>query len=364
VTTRPVPVIEELDGDFKDGGTLKEQTHTRTFLNGGLLDFAAKHQSNVLRSQRQPNSLDTAAQTQSKGLRRLQSSTNSNLREIYTKGNKVDESDLLVKALRMGKKVWSLDKLVNKILANLIESKLKPSPAETNLSNLLREEKVYGTRERDPNVPRIDFIYFKGPYILVRDLNELHRPIMVREYNRPANGRNVDGEWPQFRATSVGRCPFVKESKSRPIIPKPEPSKRNVFPKDSIETLAVPNKGDVNASGIVQSQTTSAILSQPFKSAGASQILVATSKQVNDLKRKMFAGKVEKKKPQPRKREESRKVKIESKPGYCENCREHYDCLDDHAQSKTHRQFATNNDNFIELDELLAKLERPLQHIE
>src|SRR5690606_10844037 len=54
-----------------------------------------------------------------------------------------------------------------------------------------------------------DMVYFKGPFLLVRDLTETHRPIMVREY--PKVQSKEDGEWPQFRSVGSGKCPFVED---------------------------------------------------------------------------------------------------------------------------------------------------------
>ncbi|KAK6350437.1 hypothetical protein TWF718_003629 [Orbilia javanica] len=45
--------------------------------------------------------------------------------------------------------------------------------------------------------------------------------------------------------------------------------------------------------------------------------------------------------------------------GYCENCRDKYDDFEKHVVSKRHLRFASNDDNFLELDALLATLKRP-----
>ncbi|KAJ8106665.1 hypothetical protein ONZ43_g6986 [Nemania bipapillata] len=48
----------------------------------------------------------------------------------------------------------------------------------------------------------------------------------------------------------------------------------------------------------------------------------------------------------------------ELKPGYCENCAEKYPDFDEHIESENHRKFADNEDNWVELDDLLAQLGR------
>lgn len=80
-------------------------------------------------------------------------------------------------------------------------------------------------------------------------------------------------------------------------------------------------------------------------------------------------------KPAPRRR---KPVERDPKPGYCENCRDKFEDFDEvrlnrqqtflspannpppqHIQSRKHRKFATTQDNWKELDELLGKLKRP-----
>ncbi|KAI9673038.1 MAG: hypothetical protein M1817_003202 [Caeruleum heppii] len=51
----------------------------------------------------------------------------------------------------------------------------------------------------------------------------------------------------------------------------------------------------------------------------------------------------------------------EPTPGYCENCREKFEDFDEHTLSRKHRKFAINNANWSELDDLLVQLDRPLR---
>ncbi|KAF1845128.1 uncharacterized protein K460DRAFT_405402 [Cucurbitaria berberidis CBS 394.84] len=48
----------------------------------------------------------------------------------------------------------------------------------------------------------------------------------------------------------------------------------------------------------------------------------------------------------------------ELKPGYCENCREKFNDFDEHVVSRKHRKFAATTENWAELDQLLAQLDR------
>ncbi|KAJ9151216.1 Hsk1-interacting molecule 1 [Pleurostoma richardsiae] len=137
-------------------------------------------------------------------------------------------SDVLVRAREMGKKIWSLDKL-QRMLDMLLEPdpyksasysygsrtsghgavSTSRAPDGTSLLQLLNKERVNGPSDRDPTVATKELNYFKGPYVYVYDIEEKQKPIMVREYARVADKK--DGDWPQFRASANGRCPFIED---------------------------------------------------------------------------------------------------------------------------------------------------------
>ncbi|KAG6010909.1 hypothetical protein E4U21_002579 [Claviceps maximensis] len=138
----------------------------------------------------------------------------------------VRHNDVLHKARDMGKKIWSLDKFQN-MLSVLLESEtqsasysmratslrnhygITKSAQEPNLLQMLHNERINGPSDRDPTAVSRELVYFKGPYIYVWDMDEKHKPMMVREY--PKVVHKQDGEWPQFRSVGNGRCPFVEE---------------------------------------------------------------------------------------------------------------------------------------------------------
>lgn len=78
-----------------------------------------------------------------------------------------------------------------------------------DLSQLLRNERINGPSDRDPTVAFKEMVMFKGPFIYIHDIDEKQKPIMVREYAKVSH--KEDGDWPQFRSVSNGRCPFVEE---------------------------------------------------------------------------------------------------------------------------------------------------------
>ena len=160
--------------------------------------------------------------------RKLLYDTNSSRRimqaqEDAIKRPKARSTDILVRARDMGKKLWSLDKL-----QKILDMVLEPDPyksavlghgrgqsqggragEQSNLLQLLQNERVHGPSDRDPTVVTKEIHYFKGPYIYVYDIEEKLKPIMAREYPKVADKKN--GEWPQFRVASQGRCPFVED---------------------------------------------------------------------------------------------------------------------------------------------------------
>lgn len=115
-------------------------------------------------------------------------------------------------------KIWAAEKF-QRILASLSEERSAQDAtargqnatarAQHDLVQVLKNEKIAAVAERaDSGVPR-DFISFRGPFLYVHDMDEKVKPIMVREY--PKVPRRQDGEWPQFRSASVGKCPFVED---------------------------------------------------------------------------------------------------------------------------------------------------------
>ena len=84
---------------------------------------------------------------------------------------------------------------------------------EADLSHMLRHERLNGPSDRDATVAPVELVPFKGPHIYIRDIDEKTKPIMVREY--PKVSSRDEGEWPQFRCTSQGKCPFIEEPISR-----------------------------------------------------------------------------------------------------------------------------------------------------
>ena len=168
----------------------------------------------------------------------------------------------------MGMKVWQLEKLQRILntmfdLSNESQSQAGHGPRtrvantaakgdrEADLSRMLRNERLNGPSDRDATVALDELIPFKGPYIYIRDMDEKTKPIMVREYSRPPRG--IAGVWPQFRAVSNGKCPFVDEhTPTQEEIRQVEGREKEEHAREKAEALTAPRtraatRGDVEA---------------------------------------------------------------------------------------------------------------------
>ncbi|KAF8453320.1 Dfp1/Him1, central region-domain-containing protein [Terfezia claveryi] len=132
-------------------------------------------------------------------------------------------SQILLKARGLGIKIWALEKL-QRMLNAMADGEPQQqvqhrgdhdvgnkavTAQDDHLSRLLRNERIHGPSDRDPDALSKDMVYFTGPFIMVKDQKATHKPIMVREYEKVA--KREDGLWPQFRSTASGKCPFIDD---------------------------------------------------------------------------------------------------------------------------------------------------------
>ena len=379
-------------------------------------------------------------------------------------------------------KIWAVDKLQRMVdtmfnketgedassypTRQAVAAQQKGRPAD--LQRLLQNEKM----DRDHVMASQDMIPLRGYYVYVHDMDELTRPVMIREYQKVEKEK---GKWPQFRASGNGKCPFVEdphfgrrqqeEQEARRIVRQAAPAPRtraastieannalmennNLARRPSAPAVAVKQEeedakpldppkglplkrcntadgappmfgsaqasiramprfiaGEPVASGLHQSNITSAIRSQMISSTAAAP-RAGNSKEVNQLKRKVLEKNsvpsantnsghssvmndvrtaLNQEHSQPmraakRKAQESlghtheddeerqarkaaalrrrKTAEKELKPGYCENCREKFNDFDEHVVSRKHRKFAATAENWAELDQLLSQLDR------
>lgn len=161
----------------------------------------------------------------------------ANFREMEPK-KAVGTVDILQRARDMGIKIWTMEKL-ERISKTMLDNRADepslrgpggrgvalnaPLPTKVNqepdLSHLLRKEQLNGPSDAANGTSGI--VQFKGPHIYVRCMDEKTKPILVKEF--PKVAKREDGEWPQFRGNSVGKCPFiVDQSTQRQELERPK----------------------------------------------------------------------------------------------------------------------------------------------
>ena len=441
VTSRPLPTDQDRStdttGPSSTAPSVQDTTQPHT-INPSLLNKAADNAGGASKAKftfEAPSSRRTA----------------TTLPEAETRKQAPAQVNVLQKAKDLGIKIWTVEKLQRILMVILNDSQpmhghntrsntanavAQPRAVKQNdLSQMIKNEQLHERGDREFGLGNTDLIPLKGLYIYIRDMNEKTKPIMMREY--PKVQKREEGEWPQFRSASVGKCPFVEEDpqskklaererlmeKEREKVAKAkaqEKAARRRLParthleemrpptvnaralKENHQLLppplaqsstigkAVPGpafqrpgfiRGEPMASGMQQSNITSAIRSQMISStAPAPGAKAGTSREIHDLQRKVFernngpvglipsqrmtdiAGtaarmtatntraakqKAQEKlgyRPEPVPEEDEdepeqavketkrssvqRTERKEPKPGYCENCREKFDDFD------------------------------------
>lgn len=283
---------------------------------------------------------------------------------------------------------------------------------KNNLYTLLKEEKIYGSTDRDPNAKRDDLHYFSKFYLYVYDLTQMVRPIAVREWgsNYPTMRLTLDGKCPfiidpsdqnlerkrakrlkKFEATQVHRQALklatfkmingismsiqgftgtststdkIDEDVEKEHGPEAEAtvsqiSEEHIFRQPLIrnsscmqskatEVMASGFNGASNAMAFSMDSNLNSAAAMAGGNGLGPVLSQVPSKKLNNLKRRILM----KKKSVP---SCERKDKVQT-PGYCENCRVKYDNFDDHIASNRHRNFACDDRNFRDIDDLIAIL--------
>ena len=211
ITTRSIPTgsdsAQNLAG--RAGHGLQQENIQPRTINPSLLERSTEGLSQVPRSK---FNFDLAS------FRRENASV-SDLNQRRPTTNRVD---ILEKAKELDIKIWQLEKLC-RVLKTIFDKpqsiegqnarnnavvQLKPTK-QVDLSQMIRDEQSHERGEREINTTVTEMVRLSGPYLYVRDMNEKTKPILVREYKRVE--RKEDGDWPQFRTASSGKCPFVEE---------------------------------------------------------------------------------------------------------------------------------------------------------
>lgn len=415
-------------------------------------------------------------------------------RRPFVSSKQYPSNDIFHDATSQRIKVWNYDK-VFRFLKNLEPTKstaangsLATAPTallaaaslttgdqhhHTELYNLLKEEKIFGNNDRDPNARRDDLHYLEKNYLYSYDLSQTIRPIAVREWHEnafPVLNLTLDGKCPfiadstsiseqnlerrklrrlqKFEATK-GYRDLLKEATNRIIgsatkfrgesfsgtststdrtedeqeyeveqqVNENDHEKQDTERDDDQEEAGEGNEDQIaedienidplatkyhfkapparlfrqssvmqtndsnskyyevaasgfnGASNAAQCSMDSTLNSNTISKAQNNEnVLVGNglgpsvsqvpSKNINNLKRRIFMKKQKEGKKNSHKdhHHSSNAKEKELKPGYCENCRVKYDHFEDHIFTNRHRNFACDDENFKDIDELISTL--------
>jgi regulatory subunit for Cdc7p protein kinase len=154
----------------------------------------------------------------------MPSSLQDEVREGGSRAAARGPCDTLLKAREYNMKIWALEKF-QRMMGAMFEvtpdqttayrsreagHHAQPTPANVDLTHVLRNERLHGPTDRDPSAAPTDLVYFKGYFIYVHDMMCINRAIMVREFQKVS--KREQGAWPQFRSVSGGKCPFIEEA--------------------------------------------------------------------------------------------------------------------------------------------------------
>ncbi|CAH7672854.1 hypothetical protein PPACK8108_LOCUS7703 [Phakopsora pachyrhizi] len=117
-------------------------------------------------------------------------------------------------------KIWMTEELIN-VLCNLEDYwvLVKHLPAKPSLPSLLLKEAQQGhTREQDPVATRPDFYYFphKAAFIMVEDVIQEFKPIIVKEYARPKTREAT--AWPVMWLGTEGKSAFSNYTSKQSLL--------------------------------------------------------------------------------------------------------------------------------------------------
>ncbi|KAG5368096.1 DDK kinase regulatory subunit DBF4 [Yarrowia sp. E02] len=116
--------------------------------------------------------------------------TRQSFADQYKDGKLEGLPPALLTAHKLQLKVWGYEKL-EKFLRHLLGETfvdnalgLAGGNKDVGLGFLLKEERVAGPSDRDPEAHRQDFHYLRGPHVYIWDLDKSMRSIMIKEYNK------------------------------------------------------------------------------------------------------------------------------------------------------------------------------------
>ncbi|ODV86398.1 hypothetical protein CANARDRAFT_27619 [[Candida] arabinofermentans NRRL YB-2248] len=129
-------------------------------------------------------------------------------RRVYNKNSDYPQGDIFRLAKKNELKVWTYDKVfrfMNHLGEPIPEDE---SVMKSKLSSLLKNEKLFGPNDRDPNAKRDDIKYFTALYFYVYDLRQQTRPTAIREWSPKSTS------YPKLCKSTNGRSLFLEDGPS------------------------------------------------------------------------------------------------------------------------------------------------------
>ncbi|KAF9139492.1 hypothetical protein BG015_002011 [Linnemannia schmuckeri] len=214
------------------------------------------------------------------------------------------EMGILVKALSLGIKIWTLD-LTLKLLAPLAPGLVKQTD-DRKLKDMLQYEKVHGVATvHIDNSTKPDFYAFQGKYVLVDDTTGYYRTIMAYDFTAKPSSTGKQ-PWPRLYIQESDRSPFcfiepVIKASERPSRVRDDKGQEIKADRDLANTVQDAGPADdqklspsAMASGLVNSITSNIISTTTSTASKPSATNPQQDRRVEQLeKRALNATKVE-----------------------------------------------------------------------
>ncbi|KAJ3166256.1 hypothetical protein HDU88_003480 [Geranomyces variabilis] len=285
--------------------------------------------------------------------------------------------DNITSARKFGAHVWPLERLQTILKA------VNGVAAPRKLQDHLRDEKLYGiSTTRDAEHQKLNYRVFKERYLIIEDVAEAYRPIMVKEYHEAENP--ADPPWPVMALKDrPGGCPFLRYPETEPHNAPSSAAPVNADDCDMPPTIRLEDTvtGDHASESDAAKDAPTEQPSNPHHRVSAASGLVSMSAAVpqrlaasktaavKQLDKRELAVKPGRKARPGSAKQDGKKAEARrrdhrvvgkafyTRSGYCENCNLKYEVFTEHVRSNAHKAWLAQA-NFQDLDNLLAKIAR------
>ncbi|KAI9291657.1 hypothetical protein K502DRAFT_326178 [Neoconidiobolus thromboides FSU 785] len=223
-----------------------------------------------------------------------------------------------------------------------------------------------------PTLKKSDFHFFKHPFVLVEDATGHYRPAVAAEYSPSKDANEIP--WPKLYIVPSTRCPFIKcQSKKKNINGTEKRRAEAALSKlthsrlsNSTRSLVLPPI-NIGNNDLLDSIIDPIVISKRFCNVDNNDPSTHESKRLSALpnshlqyEKTAIIPKTLPPIPHPIRLKASAAPAPNNikKPGYCENCKTKFNDIEEHIQSRVHREFSVNDNNFCTIDLLLSRLVR------